>query len=163
MERHPLRSTLEVSTSARGSSVTVWGCFSELGKPMLSFCERTMNSVEYKNILESVLQPFMEECYPWGALFQQDNVPCHSCQGTREWFMEEKITVIPCPARSPDFNPKENLCKVMWSNFRWYEGPERSNRPSMGCDTKFYVKNAYTLCSNSPRQSRRGAWCPSGY
>jgi hypothetical protein len=43
------------------------------------------------------------------CLCQHDSVPCHKARSVREWFMDNKVPEIDCPAQSPDLNSVEHL------------------------------------------------------
>ena len=49
-----------------------------------------MNVFEYLDMLEKNLEPFLEEHYPNGAIFQEDvaPAPAHSAMCTRENFID---------------------------------------------------------------------------
>jgi hypothetical protein len=43
------------------------------------------------------------------CLHQHDNSPCHKAGFVREWFVDNKVPEMDCPAQSPDLNPTEHL------------------------------------------------------
>lgn len=87
----------------------LWACFSRKGKSPLKFVSGNIDSSHYCAILGTSLLPFVEHHHPHGALFQQDNAPCHTSAMTREWFFDMEVAVLNWPSRSPDLNPIENL------------------------------------------------------
>jgi transposase len=43
------------------------------------------------------------------VIFQQDNAPPHTSKKTMKYFQEQKVSILPWPAHSPDLNPIENI------------------------------------------------------
>ena len=87
----------------------VWAGISWRAKTLLVFVDGNMYSIAYV----SMLDPFIEENYPTGLVFQQDGAPCHTSKFTREYFMEEEIVELAWVARSPDMNPIENIWGIL--------------------------------------------------
>ncbi len=86
-----------------------WVGFYYSGKTQVQFIDTTMNSVGYTRLLNSALFPFVNEKFDNNYIFQQDNASCHRAKNTEEWFENKGVRVMEWPARSPDFNPVENL------------------------------------------------------
>ena len=84
------------------------GGISWRGKTSLVFVNSKVNAVEYVDMLEKHLQPFIEEFYPNGATFQQDGAPAHSAKHTGEYFMDAGIVDLEWTPCSPDMNCIEN-------------------------------------------------------
>lgn len=107
-----------------GKSTMVWAAISALGKSEISFVDVTMDAEKYGEVLEETLLPFAYAVYGNNFIFMQDNAPCHTSQGIREWFKHLGISVMRWPALSPDLNPIENvwslLSRMVYSNGKQY-------------------------------------------
>lgn len=75
-----------------------------------------MNATLYGDILQQTLIPFIEEIYPNGHKFMQDNDPKHTSNYIANFFEEHNINWWKTPPESPDFNPIEN----MWHELKEY-------------------------------------------
>ncbi|GFW21158.1 transposable element Tcb1 transposase [Trichonephila clavipes] len=76
--------------------------------PMCAFL--TLNSQHYiSEVLEPVVLPYLQGLAT--AIFQQDNAQPHVARIVQRFFVNHQIELFPCPARSPDLSPIEN----MWS------------------------------------------------
>ena len=91
----------------------VWAAFCNTGKTSLAFCDRSMNTLYYLQIIEANLLPFMSEQLQDTGIFMQDNAPAHVSNVAKAWFKEKNITLLEWPALSPDLNPMENLWAIM--------------------------------------------------
>ena len=107
---HDLRKRPEVASRRQqgGGGVMVWGAFSSGKKGNLCFPSDKLNSEKYQNILKHYLIPNLSS----GDTFLQDNAPIHVSQSTLNWFVEQNISPMFFPSRSPDLNPMENI----WSS-----------------------------------------------
>ncbi|MDQ5930221.1 MAG: hypothetical protein QG594_2008 [Bacteroidota bacterium] len=94
-----------------GGSVGIWGCISHKGTGISEVYTGRINQHLYKNTLENALLPSSELMYnqeqSW--LFQQDGASAHTARSISEWFIENGITTLPWPAKSPDLNPIEHV------------------------------------------------------
>ena len=83
------------------------------------------------NVLGDALMPLIEDNYGGDddfVLFQQDNASCHKAKYTEEWFMEQPVTVLDWPAKSPDLNIIENvwslIARAVYDNARQFDTVE---------------------------------------
>ena len=53
-----------------------------------------------------------------GKIFMQDGAKPHSARSTMEFLKEEKVQVLPWPAKSPDLNPIENMWSIVKRKIR---------------------------------------------
>ena len=58
----------------------------------------------YIDILDRTLVPFINEVYPNGHRFVQDNDPKHKCKGVIDFIEDKNINWFHTPAESPDLN-----------------------------------------------------------
>ena len=87
------------------------GIISLLGTLNIVFIDGRMNSIGYQALLEEKL-PYMAQWPNIQFTFQQDNAPVHSSASTRRWLLDNNVSMLGWPARSPDLNPIENLWGV---------------------------------------------------
>lgn len=92
-----------------GGSIMVWGCFSSKGVGKLVLIDGKMDRYQYVRILADNLKASAQKLEHENFIFQQDNDPKHTSKYTRGYFDEQKISVLPWPAQSPDLNPIEHL------------------------------------------------------
>ncbi len=88
-----------------------------------------VNTDIYQDILEHFMLPSADKLYgDSDFIFQQDLAPAHTAKGTKSWFNDHGVTVLDCPANSPDLNSIENLDeRHQTQQCRWPEGRYQSN------------------------------------
>ena len=87
-----------ISTTVKhgGRGVMVWGAFSAAGTGELLHCEKSINALESRRILQKGLPPTIEKLFSKAersdVIFQQDNAPAHTAKTTKTW-VEKSIRV----------------------------------------------------------------------
>ena len=98
------------------TKVHVWAGISEKGATEICIFEGIMNAALYTDILENTLVPFVNNRYPDGHKFMQDNDPKHTSRLAQALMEDRGINWWRTPAESPDLNPIEN----MWHELKEY-------------------------------------------
>ncbi len=114
------------------------------------------NTVIYQDILEHFMLPSADKLYgDADFIFQQDLGPAHTAKVTKSWFNDHGVTVLDCPANSPDLNPIENRWSIVKRKMR-------DIRPNNADDLKAAIKATwasvtadYLITSITPEQSHR--------
>ena len=68
----------------------IWAGISEKGVTEICIFEGIMNAALYTDILENTLVPFVNDQFPDGHKFMQDNDPKHTSRQAQT-FMEKKV------------------------------------------------------------------------
>ena len=96
--------------------VNVWAGISSRGATNVVVFTGTLTATWYVDILEAALIPFLDEVYPDGHRFQQDNDPKHTSRYAKDYIEEKGVNWFKTPASSPDLDPIE----LMWHALKDY-------------------------------------------
>lgn len=95
-------------------SVNVWGWISSRGMGVVWRIEGRFVALTYREILENIMVPSVEQLYPENNyIFQHDNCPVHTANIVTQWIQNAHIESLPWPSNSPDINPIENIWGVI--------------------------------------------------
>ena len=94
----------------------MWAGISERGRTGICVFEGIMKKELFVEILEGTLLPFINNVYPDGHKFMQDNDPKHTSGYASQWMQDNGVNWWKTPAESPDTNPIENL----WHELKEY-------------------------------------------
>ena len=94
----------------------MWAGISLKGPTKICIFEGIMDGHLFNEILKTTLLPFIEEKFPMGHRFMQDNDPKHMCRVAQSFYIEKGINWWRTPPESPDMNPMEN----MWHGLKEY-------------------------------------------
>ena len=92
-------------------SVMGWGCMSHAGVGNCCRMDGRMDGDLCTAILDEDMMDNISNFgqIPSDTVFQQDNGPKHTCKKAKDWFKNNNIHIISCPAQSPDLNSIEHL------------------------------------------------------
>lgn len=112
---------LQPTVKHGGGSIMVWGCMSSYGPGPLFRVTGSMNSIQYRHVLNDVMLPFCRKTFDQNFIFQQDNAPCHTSLLMRSWFEENDVQKLNWPPQSPDLSPIENLWQTVGLGLKRYK------------------------------------------
>ncbi|GFX94108.1 transposable element Tcb1 transposase [Trichonephila clavipes] len=92
--------------------IMVWGGIGYHSRTPLVRIAGTLNSQHnISEVLEPVVLSYLQGLTT--AIFQQDNARPHVTRIVQRFFVNHQIELLPCPARSPDLSPIENMWSVV--------------------------------------------------
>jgi len=104
----------------------VWAAFCSTGRVSLCFVTPKMKSMDYIEVLDDHLIPFIEALPPrQNMTFQHDNAPIHASYWTNFFLSRNSINLLDWPVCSPDLNPIENiwgqLVRIIYAENKQYK------------------------------------------
>ncbi|UYV66259.1 hypothetical protein LAZ67_4001042 [Cordylochernes scorpioides] len=136
--------------------IMVWGGIGYHSRTPLVRFAGTLNSQRYIfEVLEPVVLPYLQDLPT--VIFKQDNAQPHVAHIFKRFFVNHQIELLPCPARSPDLSPIEN----MWSMVA--QRLTQNSSPAATSDQLFQrVEDAWSLypkiTSKVSLNQSRGMW-----
>lgn len=93
--------------------VMVWIAICSYGLVHIERLEGRINSERYIDIFLGGALQKMVEMMPGDFVFQQDNASVHVSKKTKDFFLQNGVTLLEHPALSPDLNPVENVWALL--------------------------------------------------
>lgn len=127
--------------------VHIWGGISWRGATKVVIFTGIMTAVRYSEILSASLLPFINECYPEGHRFQQDNDPKHTSKFIANYFDQNGVVWWKTPPESPDLNPIENIWGSLKQFLRSQHKPKNLDELKAGIQ-EFWSSLTPKVCQN---------------
>ena len=97
----------------------LWGCFSSAGVGPIYWIKGKMCSTDYVEILNTVMMPYADEELPLKCEFMQDNDPKHSSKLVKNWFRDNRLSLLEWHLQSTDINPIEHMWRILKKKNNW--------------------------------------------
>ena len=110
---NPEKEHLRIKHPCKGGGVMIWAALLPDGTLHISRIPKSCTKEWYHNLLENEVFPLLNEKFPMGYLFQQDNAPCHTAKVIKQLFQSRETDVLPWPPYSPDLSPIENIFHML--------------------------------------------------
>ncbi|CAG2217725.1 unnamed protein product [Mytilus edulis] len=130
---YSFKKTVQINHGKIKQEVHVWGGISRRGATGLYIFTSIMDSIVYQGILTQKLVPFIQQQYPNGHRFMQDNDPKHVSRSTKAFMQNNGINHWVTPPESPDMNPIENLWGSLKYHIRRRKKPTNQQELLDGC------------------------------
>jgi len=98
------------------TKVMFWGGFAKNRKFPLIFIDGKLDSVKYCKIIQQNLLANAKKWFGDGYRLLHDNDPKHRSKYTTKWMANKNVNTINPPPYSPQFNPIENLWRIVKLN-----------------------------------------------
>ena len=105
----------------------LWGCFSSAGVGPIYWIKGKMCSTDYVEILNTVMMPYADEELPLKWEFMQDNDPKHSSKLVKNWFRDNRVSLLEWHSQSPDLNPIEHMWGILKKKITGYKSKNKED------------------------------------
>ena len=108
-------------TPKRGLKVHVWGAIMRGAMGPIRQVQGNLNAQKYQDDIIFDVDDLcnFDPAHPKKArIFQQDGAPPHRAKCTLHFLQEKRVTTLPWPGNSPDFNPIEHVWAHMGRRVR---------------------------------------------
>ena len=106
-----------------GGALMVWGGVSLHHRTPLHLVDGRLTGVAYRDtIVRPLVLPALQAIGN-GAVFQDDNAPCHRARVVTNFLQQQGVVRLDWPARSPDMSPIEHVWDVLGRRVRAHNPP----------------------------------------